>query len=1117
VIFSQLPVGINTQNPNANLYIQQNNYGTSGLTVKASGCANILTDPGIFNVESSDSNLYMTYNDCTRAFNIVGGSFFFGTSAMSVRSAADNSTALNLFGNGVGATSDIFNIFTGYDSFNAIAYGKLFAINPNGTTPTASISGFTSNATLIVDNRGVGDLFTASSGGIPRFTIKQNGNVGIGTTLPSQQLVIQGTGNYGNLKIIGQGTNAEGSIGFRSSNVADGASGDWVLGVNINGTPTGSFGLFNSGTGARTMTFTTGGAIGLGGSWTNLTPLANLDIRGTINNFPIASVSGSTLAGVSGFVVSNSGAGDIFTASRGGKTVFTIGHDRVQIGTGSALGAGGAATPQLLALDSKSTTGDPANGRQGDMYYNTVDEKFRCYQGTGWRDCIAASASEYLQALRIADQSSPEANTNDHINFNVASASAGTSISLDTTSAYTESGGASRGRFTLAAGRTYILRGTIPIARFTASTGVMNYSWYNVTSGTTIGNAGGVYPANATGGQNRTSYAEAVITTNTSTIVELRVTDQTDLSIIGLASELLYPSAFIQVLSGAQEVSAAEYLQAEMQTLESDAADIAANDHIQFQTVNGFSGSSIRLDTSTTYTDGGGASIGRFTLAAGKTYVLRGTVPEADFSGPTGYIGYSWYNLTGSTRIGNVGFLFHADYTTDATTDKGYGGGYAEAIITPTATTVVEMRITESTAAVSVGNEGTGRFPSAFIEVLSDGTQVAQFTGATSSTDGAIGYVPAPLAGQEGSLLLGNGTWTAATNVKIGTTLTQPIASLSARTSFAGLVVDNTLGDLFTASSSGQTRFVITQAGNVGIGDIAGQNINTLVDVKGNQDRLLTMLELENRNTGSSVETGLHLRAGTLDFDINLHGPNHSEGRGLELITDLNTPFIFNNSTMSVDLLRLGYSGTMYSASVSARSTFAALAVDNQTGDLFTASSSGVNRFVIKQNGQVGIGTATTSAALTIRNNSDEAAFQDGLNVTDRTMSGFFYANYYSIGTAVPYASIGSYSPSRGDYQNVVFNDGNAGNIGIGTTSPTNKLNVADSALTLNNGDTYALGIGNDDPGDLTFGSDETNTYIQSWGGATLQLNNQGNDVLIYPVAVAKSALVQLPRRYVFR
>jgi hypothetical protein len=49
----------------------------------------------------------------------------------------------------------------------------------SGTTPAASISAQSSFASLIVDNKGVGDLFTASKSGAKKFTILNNGNVEI--------------------------------------------------------------------------------------------------------------------------------------------------------------------------------------------------------------------------------------------------------------------------------------------------------------------------------------------------------------------------------------------------------------------------------------------------------------------------------------------------------------------------------------------------------------------------------------------------------------------------------------------------------------------------------------------------------------------------------------------------------------------------------------------------------------------------------------------------------------------------------------------------------------------------------------------------------------------------
>lgn len=62
-----------------------------------------------------------------------------------------------------------------------------------GTIPTASISGNSSMATLIVDQSGTGDIFTASSAGQPRFVVKNNGNVGIDVANPTNKLEIGGS------------------------------------------------------------------------------------------------------------------------------------------------------------------------------------------------------------------------------------------------------------------------------------------------------------------------------------------------------------------------------------------------------------------------------------------------------------------------------------------------------------------------------------------------------------------------------------------------------------------------------------------------------------------------------------------------------------------------------------------------------------------------------------------------------------------------------------------------------------------------------------------------------------------------------------------------------------
>lgn len=63
----------------------------------------------------------------------------------------------------------------------------------SGTTPVASFSGSTSLATMIVDQSGVGDIFTASRSGQTQFVITKDGYVGIGVANPTSRLSVAGS------------------------------------------------------------------------------------------------------------------------------------------------------------------------------------------------------------------------------------------------------------------------------------------------------------------------------------------------------------------------------------------------------------------------------------------------------------------------------------------------------------------------------------------------------------------------------------------------------------------------------------------------------------------------------------------------------------------------------------------------------------------------------------------------------------------------------------------------------------------------------------------------------------------------------------------------------------
>ncbi|MEI6690337.1 MAG: hypothetical protein WCL07_01160, partial [bacterium] len=59
-----------------------------------------------------------------------------------------------------------------------------------GTIPVASISGTTSQSVLVIDQSGVGDIFTASNSGATRFVVKNNGFTGINSANPTSSLEI---------------------------------------------------------------------------------------------------------------------------------------------------------------------------------------------------------------------------------------------------------------------------------------------------------------------------------------------------------------------------------------------------------------------------------------------------------------------------------------------------------------------------------------------------------------------------------------------------------------------------------------------------------------------------------------------------------------------------------------------------------------------------------------------------------------------------------------------------------------------------------------------------------------------------------------------------------------
>ena len=165
----------------------------------------------------------------------------------------------------------------------------------------------------------------------------------------------------------------------------------------------------------------------------------------------------------------------------------------------------------------------------------------------------------------------------------------------------------------------------------------------------------------------------------------------------------------------------------------------AANSNIPFNTNITFdfqqvsSGLSFTMPTST------------FVLQPTCSYKLTGCLPNGvNGTQP------AWYNVTTEKYIGTIG----------TGTNQQSSSAPAIAYVICTVATTVALRSGYSTGTMGLlANANVGQYGWATIEVVSNNTAISQFTGATSIADGAIGYIPKPLTGQQNYVLTGAGSW----------------------------------------------------------------------------------------------------------------------------------------------------------------------------------------------------------------------------------------------------------------------------------------------------------------------------------------------------------------------
>jgi len=154
--------------------------------------------------------------------------------------------------------------------------------------------------------------------------------------------------------------------------------------------------------------------------------------------------------------------------------------------------------------------------------------------------------AEYLQASAAA--TATDLATGDHIKFDSVVLSAGTSITLDTATPYTNVNNvASVGRFTLAAGHTYRLFGCAAYMQGSVADSIVDYAWFNADTGVAIGNSGRIQASARATNDNGDGTVATLFSPSVSTRVEIRYTGNLNAAQVGAATIL--PWAIIERIS----------------------------------------------------------------------------------------------------------------------------------------------------------------------------------------------------------------------------------------------------------------------------------------------------------------------------------------------------------------------------------------------------------------------------------------------------------------------------------------------------------------------------------------------------------------------------------------
>lgn len=375
---------------------------------------------------------------------------------------------------------------------------------------------------------------------------------------------------------------------------------------------------------------------------------------------------------------------------------------------------------------------------------------------------------------------------------------------------------------------------------------------------------------------------------------------------------------------------------------------------------------------------------------------------------------------------------------TTAPSNKLYVGGNIETPYGIIAATATIGSISLTTATVSYAAVSTASITSCTITGLTDtyltvlGT--SSFTGLVTASAETISS--ATVTNLYAQYLTVSSTSTFGSNIGIGTTSTTEKLSIQGQgTSYSLFVSTNATGTT--------PNFVITNAGNLGVGTTAPLTLFHVVETSTLSPRGIVSQQISDDTNGARV--GFMKARGTTT-----------------------APTVVVNGDMLGRLMFRGYDGSNYlemgSVDCAADSTIASTKIPTRltfnTGDTATPSVL-QERVRITSNGNVGIGTTAPSTPLEVRAGTDGTI--NALFTLNKATSSY-YGNYISFkfnGSEKYRAGFNAHNPSNGEYSYAIYDAGASvtrilinsnGNVGIGTTAMTEKLEVFNGNIKTNYG-----------------------------------------------------------------